>query len=271
MNNVIGFIGAGNMGSAMITSIAKSDILPAENILVFDVDKNKLSILRENTGITILDSALETAQKADIIILAVKPNMVKTILNDIKPAIDNKKILVSVAVGIPIKFYKGIIGEDKKFIRTMPNTPALVGEGMTLMCCDKNVDEKEAEQVKRIFECFGKVEFLEEKLMSEVTAVTGSSPAYVFMFIEAMADAAVLSGIPRNLAYKLSSQAVLGSAKMVLETGKHPGELKDQVCSPAGTTIEAVSSLEKNRFRYAIIEAMNECTKKALDIGKLYD
>jgi len=229
----------------MITSIAQSGIIPAENILVFDVDRDKLSVLREKTGITITDSALETVRKSDIIILAVKPNMVKAVLNDIKPAVDNNKILVSVAVGIPIKFYKEMLGENIKFIRTMPNTPALVGEGMTLMCCDKNVDEKEAEQVKKIFECFGKVEFLEEKLMSEVTAVTSSSPAYVFMFIEAMADAAVLSGIPRNLAYKLSAQAVLGAAKMVLETGKHPGELKDQVCSPAGTTIEAVRSLEK--------------------------
>ena len=125
--------------------------------------------------------------------------------------------------------------------------------------------------IKNIFGCFGRVELLDENLMSEVTAVTSSSPAYVFMFIEAMADAAVLSGIPRELAYKLSAQAVLGSAKMVLETGKHPGELKDQVCSPAGTTIEAVSSLEKNKFRYTIIEAMDKCTKRALEIGKTYN
>ncbi|HPD01708.1 MAG TPA: pyrroline-5-carboxylate reductase, partial [Acetivibrio sp.] len=185
-------------------------------------------------------------------------------------AMDDKKILVSVAVGIPIKFYQGIVGADKRIVRTMPNTPALVGEGMTLMCWE-NVSDDEGKTVREIFECFGKVEYLDEKLMSEVTALTSSSPAYVFMFIEAMADAAVLSGIPRNLAYKLAAQAVLGSAKMVLETGKHPGELKDMVCSPAGTTIEAVSSLEKNRFRYAVIEAMNECTRKALEIGKKYD
>jgi len=270
MNNKIAFIGAGNMGYAMISSVAKSNILPAENILVFDVDKEKLLRLKEELNICTAASAYDAVKNADIVILAVKPNMVNKVLMEIKTAMDDKKILVSVAVGIPIKFYQGIVGADKRIVRTMPNTPALVGEGMTLMCWE-NVSDDEGKTVREIFECFGKVEYLDEKLMSEVTALTSSSPAYVFMFIEAMADAAVLSGIPRNLAYKLAAQAVLGSAKMVLETGKHPGELKDMVCSPAGTTIEAVSSLEKNRFRYAVIEAMNECTRKALEIGKKYD
>ncbi|HOQ37510.1 MAG TPA: pyrroline-5-carboxylate reductase [Acetivibrio sp.] len=270
MDRKIAFIGAGNMGYAMISSIAKSNIIPAENILVFDVDKDKLSKLKEEVNISVAPDVSYAVKNADIVILAVKPNMVKKVLTEIKASLDDKKILVSVAVGIPIKFYKSIVGTDKKIVRTMPNTPALVGEGMTLMC-HENVSDEEAQTVKKIFECFGKAEFLDEKLMSEVTALTSSSPAYVFMFIEAMADAAVLSGIPRNLAYSLAAQAVLGSAKMVLETGKHPGELKDMVCSPAGTTIEAVSSLERNRFRYAVIEAMNECTRKALEIGKMYD
>ena len=152
----------------------------------------------------------------------------------------------------------------------MPNMPALVCEGMTLVSADGITDQEDINKVKTLFNCIGKVEMLDEKLMSEVTALTGSSPAYVFMFIEAMADAAVLSGIPRILAYKLASQAVLGSAKMVLETGKHPGQLKDEICSPAGTTIEAVGVLEKNGFRSAVIEAMNECTKRAREIGKTY-
>lgn len=271
MDKKIGFIGAGNIGYAMIRSMAKSNIVPMDNVFVFDIDKEKVLKLKDETGIGVLDSGLEVAKSADIIILAVKPNMVKVVLEDCKSAFDNNKVLVSVAVGIPIKFYKQIIGTDKKVIRTMPNTPALVGEGMTLMSYDSSISEEDASNVKNIFQCFGKVETLDEKLMSEVTAVTGSSPAYVFMFIEAMADAAVLSGIPRNLAYKLAAQAVLGSAKMVLETGKHPGELKDQVCSPSGTTIEAVSTLEKNGFRYAVIDAMNECTRKAREIGKMFD
>lgn len=269
MGSKVGFIGAGNMGCAMIKSIVNSKFTSSENIFVYDVDKEKLSSLKSETGITISNSSIEVIGKSDIIILAVKPNVIKNVLQACKSTFDDKKILISVAVGVPIKFYQDIIGDDKKIIRTMPNTPALVGEGMTLMSYDdKILSQEEVLKVKSIFQCFGKVEVLDEKLMNEVTAVTGSSPAYVFIFIEAMADAAVLSGLPRELSYKLAAQSVMGSAKLVLETGKHPGELKDQVCSPAGTTIEAVKTLEKRGFRYAVIDAMEECTKKARKIGK---
>ncbi|MCX8130186.1 MAG: pyrroline-5-carboxylate reductase [Clostridia bacterium] len=270
MNFSLGFIGTGNMGSAMIKSVAKAGMIPADKIFMYDVDMAKLQDLQKETGASIARSSENLTEKADIIILAVKPNILKTVLENIKPKLDDRKILVSFAVGIPIKFYKEIVGYDKKIVRTMPNTPMQVGEGMTLISYDNNIKADELDVIKALFDCTGKSEFLDEKLMSEVTALTGSSPAYVYMFIEAMADAAVLSGIPRTLAYKLASQAVLGSAKMILETGMHPGELKDQVCSPAGTTIEAVSALEKNGFRYSIIEAMNECTKKAREIGKIY-
>lgn len=271
MDKAIGFIGAGNMGYAMIKSIAQSNIVNTDRIYVYDVDRERLEKLKEETGVSILESGREVVEKSDIVILAVKPNILETVLEECKDSFNAGKILVSVAVGVPIKFYKRIIGEDKKVIRTMPNTPALVGEGMTLVSPDSSIEKGELECVMKLFSCFGKAELLDEKLMSEVTALTSSSPAYIFMFIEAMADAAVLSGIPRNLSYKLAAQAVLGSAKMVLETNKHPGELKDMVCSPAGTTIEAVSTLEKNKFRYAVIEAMNECTKKAREIGKKFE
>lgn len=270
MNIRLGFIGVGNMGSAIIKSVAKSNIIAPDRIFIYDVDAEKMEALKKETGANIANSGAYVVENSDVIILAVKPNIVKPVLESFKDKLDNKKILVSIAVGLPIKLFKDVIGDDKKVIRTMPNTPAMVGEGMTLISYDNNIGEEDLKIVKTIFETFGKVDTLDEKLMSEVTALTGSSPAYVFMFIEAMADAAVLSGIPRNLAYRLAAQAVSGSAKMVLETGKHPGELKDQVCSPAGTTIEAVSILEKNGFRYAVIEAMNECTKRAREIGKQY-
>ncbi len=267
----LGFVGTGNMGSALIKSIVRSNFLPVDRISMFDVDRNKLEQLKNETGIDYMSTAAELVKWADMIVLAVKPNILKTVLEGLKPEIDENKVIVSFAVGIPISFYEDILGEDKKIVRTMPNTPALVGEGMTLISQNKNVNELELAIVKKMFDCAGKSEYLSEKLMSEVTALTGSSPAYVFMFIEAMADAAVLSGIPRELSYKLAAQAVLGSAKMVLETGLHPGVLKDQVCSPGGTTIEAVSALEKNGFRYAVIDAMNECTKKARLIGEAYN
>ncbi len=271
MTNRLGFIGTGNMGSAMIKSLVRSGTIDGNNIIISDADPKKAELLANETGVKSAKSNKEVLENSDIVILAVKPNMLKNVLEPLKNDFNKEKILVSVAVGIPISFYKKIIGQDIKVVRTMPNTPAMVGEGMTLVSFDQIIKENEKETILKIFESLGKVETLEEKLMSEVTAVTGSSPAYVFIFIEAMADAAVQSGIPRNLAYKLSAQAVLGSAKMVLDTGKHPGELKDNVCSPAGTTIDAVVSLEKNGFRYSVIEAMNECTKRAREIGKLYE
>ena len=155
------------------------------------------------------------------------------------------------------------LGDDAKIIRTMPNTPALVGEAMSAVCPNKNISKEELEYCKKIFESFGECVELEEKYFDGFIAVAGSSPAYVYMFIEAMADGAVKLGIPRTKAYKMAAQSVLGSAKMVLETGKHPGELKDSVCSPAGTTIEAVAELEKLGFRNSVIQAMDKCAEKS--------
>lgn len=270
MNIKLGFIGTGNMGSALIKGIIKAKILDSQTIYAFDTDTSKLKGLAEQSGINICTNCSELVEKCDYIILCVKPNMVKTVLLGCKSSFTNDKILISIAVGVPISAFKDLLGVNKKIVRTMPNTPALVGEGMTLVSCDENINDEEKYNVLEIFKSVGLAELLDEKLMNEVTAVTGSSPAYVYMFIEAMADAAVLSGIPRALSYKLAAQAVLGSAKMVLDTGIHPGELKDQVCSPGGTTIEAVSTFEKHAFRFAIMDAMNECTKKARDISSKY-
>lgn len=269
MNKKIGFIGAGNMGTALLKGILNSGLANPDEIFVYDVDKSKTSLLNNEAGVCITHNNSELVEKSDIIILAVKPNYIKSALEECAGSFNSNKVIVSIAVGVSIQTIAEILGKDAKIVRTMPNIPVVVGEGMTLISFGGNIEETEKVIVKKLFECSGKAEELEERLMSEVTALTGSSPAYVFLFIEAMADAAVLSGIPRGLAYKLASQAILGSAKMVLDSGKHPGELKDQVCSPAGTTIEAIAALEKNGFRHAIIEAMNECTKKAREIGKV--
>jgi len=266
----IGFMGTGVMGTAMIKGIIKANIVNPFDIFVFDLDKQKLQALKVELGVNAVADSTEIVEKCDYIILAVKPNVVKVVLEGIKHVFSSDKLLISIAAGIPLKTYKNALGEDKKVIRAMPNTPAIIGEGMTLISFDQCVPEDNIKDAMNILGALGKVECLEERLMNEVVALTGSSPAYIFMLIEAMADAAVLSGIPRQTAYRLASQAVSGSAKMVAETGKHPGELKDQVCSPAGTTIEAVASLEKNGFRNSIIEAMNECTKKAKELGKIY-
>lgn len=265
-----GFIGTGNMGGALLKSIARGDDQKQFELYGYDVNRTLLSIMSSEIGFSTCESAGELVSSCDIIVLAVKPQYAQTVLEEIKGFFTQDKLLVTIIVGLPISFYKKILGDDIRIVRTMPNTPAMVGAGMTLMCCDQNVTDADKNIVKNLLGFSGLVEELEERLMNEVTALTGSSPAYIFVLIEAMADAAVLSGIPRSLAYKLASQAVMGSAKMVLETGKHPGELKDMVCSPAGTTIEAIAALEQSGFRNAIITAMTKCTDKAREIGKKF-
>ncbi len=264
----VGFIGTGNMGGALLKSIVAGDTDNHYPISAFDVNQSLLTELAKDYGVTAKTSILDLVADSDIIILAVKPQYCTDVLNQIKQALTPNQILVSIVVGLPISYYKEILGAGTKVIRTMPNTPAMVGEGMTLVCYDELTSLDERKAVMKLLSFSGLAEELEERLMNEVTALTGSSPAYVFLFIEAMADAAVQSGIPRSLAYRLAAQAVLGSAKMVLETGKHPAELKDMVCSPAGTTIEAVAALEREGFRNAVITAMGECTKKAREIGR---
>ncbi len=264
----VGFIGVGNMGGALVRSIARNDKEKEFSLYAFDINTPLLKNLAEELGIREEDSAKSLVSSSDIIVLAVKPQYCDHVLEYIKPALQPEKILVSVAVGLSIEYYKNILGPKAKVVRTMPNTPALVGAGMTLVSWDDLISNDEKKVIVKLLSFSGLVEELDESLMCEVTALTGSSPAYVFMMIEAMADAAVKSGILRNQAYRLAAQAVLGSAKMVLDTGKHPGELKDMVCSPAGTTIEAVAALEREGFRNAIMTAMEECTRRAREIGK---
>ena len=267
MSVKVGFIGTGNMGGALLRGIARGNTGNKYELFAYDINRDALDQLARDTGLKPCGSNVELVIASDLVFLAVKPRYAKAVLEEIRDALGSK-ILVSIVVGLPISWYKGILGEQARVVRTMPNTPALVGEGMTLVCFDGTQSSQEKQSIMELFGYSGKAEELEEGLMSEVTALTGSSPAYVFMFIEAMADAAVQSGIPRDKAYRLAAQAVLGSAKMLLETGKHPGELKDMVCSPAGTTIEAVAELEKAGFRSAIIRAMGGCTRKAREIGK---
>jgi len=256
-------IGAGNMSTALVNGIIRKGVVASGDICVSDLDNEKLSAMAEK-GVKTTNSNLDAAKNADVIILAVKPNIYPIVLNELS-ALENKNdiIFVSIAPGITIKNIKDGLGCEAKVVRTMPNTPAMVGEGMSVLCYEAPVTEEDYTCVKTLFEAVGEVELMSEKMLNAVVSVSGSSPAYVYMFIEAMADAAVYDGIPRNVAYKLAAQSVLGSAKMVLDTGKHPGELKDMVCSPGGTTIRAVQVLEEEGFRSSVIKAMLECNKKA--------
>lgn len=262
----IGFIGCGNMATAMIKGILDSKIVtPEEVIASAKSDKTREKISQE-LGITAAQSNLEVVKFSDVVFLAVKPQYYEEVIEEIREDFGKKQILVTIAPGKTLAWLSEKLGEGKKIIRTMPNTPAMVKEGMMGMCKNEAVTEGEMQQVKQICESFGKAEVVSESLIDVVVGVSGSSPAYVFMFIEAMADAAVADGMPRAQAYKFAAQAVLGSAKMVLETGMHPGELKDMVCSPGGTTIEAVRVLEEKGMRSAVIEASKACVKKGREM-----
>jgi pyrroline-5-carboxylate reductase len=263
---IIGFIGAGKMAQAMISGILHSNLLSPENITASAHTETTLTEIKRKFNIqTSLDNKI-VAQIADILILAVSPEIHSNVVKEIKDVVKQDTVIVTIAAGITLDDLNNDFGRPLKFIRSMPNTPSLVGEGMSVICPNKKIEPGELEYVKQLFNAFGKTECLKESLMDAVPAISGSSPAYVYMLIEALADGGVRQGIPRDQAYRLAAQAVLGSAKMVLETGVHPGSLKDDVCTPGGATIEAVASLEKNQFRGAVLAAMERCTAKVKDL-----
>lgn len=244
----LGFIGAGNMAQAMIGGVLGSGLLQKDDIIASAATQNTIEKVQKQYGIRTTLNNREAAD-ADIVFLAVKPAYCGQVIEEIKDTVSEQQIIVSIAAGKTMAWLEEKFGGKKKIIRTMPNTPALVGEGITAVCPNDNISTEELQSVCKILESFGRAEVVQESMMDAVIAVSGSSPAYVFLFIEAMADAAVAEGMPRATAYQFAAQSVLGSARMVLETGKHPGELKDMVCSPAGTTIEAVRVLERKGLR----------------------
>ena len=259
----IGFIGCGNMGSAMLRGILEAGTYRKEDFIVCEKSEDAKKRVEKEFQIRTTESCRAVVEFADIIFLTVKPQYYEEVIGEIRTYMMEKQIFVSVAPGKSLEWIGQLFGRPVKLVRTMPNTPAMVKEGMTAYCVNGQVCPEEKAKVVELCRCFSEAEEVDEHLMDVVTAVSGSSPAYVFMFIEAMADAAVADGMPRDKAYKFAAQAVLGSAKMVLETGKHPAELKDMVCSPGGTTIEAVRVLEEKGLRSSIIEASRACVAKS--------
>ena len=259
----IGFIGCGNMGSAMMQGIIASGKAEATDIITSDVSMEALNIRKDSLGVNITTDNIEAAKFADILFLSVKPQYYDSVIAQIKDCVDMNKIIVTIAPGKTLKYLSESFGKQLKIIRTMPNTPAMVSEGMMALCPNENVTAEDLKLVEDICSGFSKTEVVGENLMDTVTAVSGSSPAYVFMFIEAMADAGVAAGLTRDKAYEFAASAVKGSAALMLETKKHPGELKDMVCSPAGTTIAAVQTLEQGGFRGLVMDAVEACVEKA--------
>ncbi|MEF9941948.1 MAG: pyrroline-5-carboxylate reductase [Lachnospiraceae bacterium] len=257
----LGFIGCGNMAKAMIGGVIQGGVLKPEDIIGSTLRPESREKVKETYGIKVTGNNLEVVEHSDMVVLAVKPYLYEKVIGEIRDSLRSDQVIIAIAAGQTIADIERDFDKKVKVVRTMPNTPVLVSEGMTAVCANAQVTAEELDSVCKIFRGFGKVELIGEHLIDAVIATSGSSPAYVYMFIEAMADGAVAEGMPRAQAYKFAAQAVLGSAKMVLETGIHPGELKDMVCSPGGTTIQAVRVLEERGLRSAVIEAMTACAE----------
>ncbi len=262
----IGFIGMGNMAGAMIGGLVKKGLVPAENISGADVNEALAKQRAEEYGINAGTDNKKVAESADYLVLAVKPQYAKEVIEGIRDSVPADTVVISIMAGKSLEWLETAFGRKQKLVRCMPNTAALVGEAITAATPNEPVGKEELETALDILKSFGRVSVVPEKLMDAVVGVSGSAPAYVFMFIEAMADAAVEEGMPRQQAYEFAAQAVYGSAKLMLTTGKHPGELKDMVCSPAGTTIAAVRVLEEAGFRGAVIDAVEAASARSREL-----
>lgn len=260
----ISFIGAGNIGGALIQAISRMQ--KGYLVKVFDISETAAERARSH-GAIVCHSIAEAAAHADIVFTAIKPQYYEEVLTELKSTLAEETIVISPAPGYGIEALKGMLGEQQRVVRAMPNTPALVGEGMSAVAFSHDVfpeDDKQA--VLDIFRGAGHVIEVREEMMDSVMALSGCAPAYGYIFIEALGDIGTALGLPRAMSYELAAQTLLGASKMVLESGKHPGELKDMVCTPGGTTIQGVMALEESGFRNAIIQAVAATYRKAKEL-----
>lgn len=259
----IGFIGLGNMAGAMISGVLKEQITKPSDIYGNAKTAATEKKAQQQWQITVTGSSKKTAQEAELLFLAVKPQFFKEVISEIKEVDFTGKTVISMAPGKTFAWLTECFEQELSFARIMPNTPAMVGEGCTAVCFSEKVTAEQKEAVLAVLNSCGRAIEITERLMDVVPGVSGSSPAWIFMMMEAMADGAVAEGMPRKQAYEFVAQAVLGSAKLMLESGKHPGELKDMVCSPGGSTIQAVRVLEEKNFRGAVMDAVIACVEKS--------
>ncbi|MBR3058690.1 MAG: pyrroline-5-carboxylate reductase [Clostridiales bacterium] len=266
---IFSVIGAGNMGRALVGGFIKSGMLAPEDVRLCDIDKEKVVQLAKETGCQPFVDASEAVKDADYVLLAVKPQVFDASVSALKASLKSDVVVISIAAGVTLARIFGILGESASVVRVMPNTPALVGASVCAVCA-KNVEEEKKAFVEKLLGTCGLVVPCDEKTLDAIGCVSGTGPAYVMLFIEAMADAAVKLGIPRKTALDIAAMTVYGSGKLMVETGTHPAILKDQVCSPGGTTIEGVLALEKGGLRAAVEDAVvaADLKTKALSGGK---
>lgn len=266
IQKTVGFVGAGNMATALVRGLVGAGFLPKQ-IVVFDLDRQKSVDLATKLGILACDSADEVAERADIVVLAVKPHGILKLLADLRPH-SMKCLWISIAAGISLAKIEGELAPGAPVLRAMPNTPSLVGKGATGLSAGEHVGEADVQVAQSLLSAVGICEIIPESMMDALTGVSGSGPAYVMLVIEAMADGGVRAGLPREVALKLAAQTVFGSAALLLETGKHPGELKDMVTSPGGTTIAGVAALESAGLRSALIDAVTAAAERSRELSK---
>lgn len=273
MGHKIAFFGAGNMGGAVIEAIINQKIAEPSSVIIYDKFLPAAEKFAEKFGTAVAATAKDAAEQADLLFIAVKPNIVPSLLEDIKEeATKSGKIIISIAAGVKVSTFTSLLNDNIKLVRTIPNMPAMVGEGLTGIYfynfTDKD-NQTEKDYIVRLFDSCGKsIVVAKESMIDEMIPVTSSSPAYVCLMVEAMADAAVKAGFQRKDAYVMAEQAIMGTAKLMLERDVHPGVLKDQICSPGGTTIEAVISLEETGFRSSLMKAMEVCGNKTRSLDK---
>jgi pyrroline-5-carboxylate reductase len=264
----IGFLGSGNMGEALVKGLVEARVVAADAISVSDTRDDRLADMDRRYGVRIVKSNVDLVRESDVVVLAVKPQIMATVLSEVASSLSRRHLVISVAAGMSTATLHKLVGKDIRLIRVMPNTPALVREGATAIAKASGLEPGDLETAQEIFGAVGKVVVLDEVLMDAVTGLSGSGPAYVALVIESLADGGVKMGLDRTTAMTLATQTVLGAAKLLLETGTHPGQLKDMVSSPGGTSITGVAALEEGGIRTTFIKAVERATLRSRELGR---
>jgi pyrroline-5-carboxylate reductase len=270
IDNKLCFLGSGNMGEALVSGLVQSGSAQPENIICTDVREERLAELRGRYGVRTMKSNLEAVAESEVVIYAVKPQLMAEVLRETADLLDMSKVIISIAAGVPLRAIEGLLHKELRLIRVMPNIAAAVKESATALSAGKHARKEDVELAMAIFSSVGKAVFLHENyLMDAITGLSGSGPAYIFIIVDALADAGVKMGLSRKDAQFLAAQTVLGAAKMLMETGEHPGQLKDRVTSPGGTAIAGIHTLEKGGLRTTLINAVEAATHRSKELGEM--
>jgi pyrroline-5-carboxylate reductase len=269
LGKTIAFLGAGNMAEALVKGLLRAEVAAAREVICSDRNPARAE-LTQRYGVRFTSSNTEAATAADIVVLSVKPQVMNKLLDEIAPVLDQRKLVISIAAGVPIAAIERKVGHGVRIVRTMPNTPALVGAGATALTAGEHATEEDLSQARALFDAIGRTVVVDEPQLDAVTGLSGSGPAYIFLVIEALSDAGVKVGLARATAQDLAAQTVLGSAKLLIETGEHPGRLKDQVTSPGGTAIAGLHTLEAGGLRTTLMNAVEAATHRAKELGKKF-